>query len=130
MRQLVSNYMPEIPKGSVRGNNNASFKKFKKTTYSFRNKTRSCVGLLEVIQCIVKNKRNSSGNYIIKCYFKFIICFFGKISSNFSCLFHFTVIINIEMFGAENLPVKFFILNFIPAKKIELCGSNIAYGKE
>ena len=55
--------------------------------------------------------------------FKCIERFFSKLSAYFRHFAEVVVVIDIEMFGFNNLPVEFFVLDFIASEEIKLGGN-------
>ena len=68
----------------------------------------------------VENEGDAVENGVIKFTLEQFETFFRKECPLLGQSLHFGIVIDVEMIGAENLPVKISVLNFIPAEIVKL----------
>jgi hypothetical protein len=120
VHKLVPYYVSEFPHRAGVWNYNAPFDEFKKTSYTFRNHAGCYIRLLKVKMRTVKYKRYAVRYIVEKLLLKNFVTLLGKISSSLCKVFHFLIIIDIEVLGLQNMPIEVSVLDFIPAEVEEL----------
>jgi hypothetical protein len=105
---------------SIRRNHHASLKELEESADAFRNKPGRGVSLLEMKMRAVKNEWDAVENGVVEFTFEQLETFFREERPLLGKAFHFGIIIDIEVFRAENLPVKICVLNFVAPEIIEL----------
>ena len=122
--QLMSNDMLKAFHRSIVRDNDAPFQEFKEPSNPLRDEIRRDVGLLEMKVRAVKNERDPAADVVIELLFEQPVALLGKLCPALRQFFHLCVVIDLEMFGLQHLPVEIRVLDFVAAEVIELrrCG--------
>ena len=122
MNQLVPDDVAKIPHRTVVWNDDAPFEKLEETADAFRDKVGRRVRLLEVKVRAVKNERDAIEDVMIELLLEHAITLFGKVCTALREILHLRIIIDVEVFGLEDMPIEISILDFIAAEGEELRG--------
>ena len=105
----MPDHMSKLKGGSGVGNHYPSFDEFKKSANPFGKKIRYGIGLLKVEMGAVENERDFFDQGEVKLLFQRFECFFGKKGPRRSEFFLFFIVIYLEMFCGQNMPVEWII---------------------
>jgi len=124
--QLVADHMPKIPHRAVVRDDDSTFEELKEPSDTFRDKAGSGVGLLEVEMRAVKNERDAVADVVVELLFKDLVALFRKERSALGEVFHFGIVIDVEVVSFQNMPVEIGVLDFIASEieKLRRCGGD------
>jgi hypothetical protein len=105
---------------TVIGNDDTPFHEFEKSADTLRNEPRRDVRLLEMEMGAVEHQWNPMAYIVIEPLFVDLVAFFRQVRSALSQLLHLGVVVDIEVFCAQHLPLETRVLDFVPAEVVEL----------